>query len=80
MKQLLKRSHLELNREKMKRVLPGLGFCSLVLIRNMETEFWAKKKKQLYHFLGKGGSQQANALKTVPPLGRDWEVVLQFWE
>ena len=36
---------------------------------NMETEFWVKEKKVgLLPCQAKGGSQQANALKTVLPL------------
>ena len=49
---------------------PELGLCLLLLNRNLETEFWVKAEKNSFIALpGKGRSQQANALKTVPPLG-----------
>ena len=49
-------------------MLPNLGLCSPELNRNVETEFWVKEIKIAFIALpGKGVSQQANALKTVPP-------------
>ena len=39
---------------------------------NVETVLGEEEKRAFY---SKGGSQQANALKTAP-FGRDWEVVL----
>ena len=51
-----------------------LGLCPRVLNRNPETEFGVKEEKNSFIALpGKGGSPQANALKTVhrhPPIGR----------
>ena len=42
--------------------------------RNAEAEFWVKEKKNSFVALpGKGGSQQAHALKTVPPIRKNYE-------
>ena len=58
-------------------VLPEFGLCSLVPNRNVETEFWVKEKKNSFISLpGKGGSQQANVLMTLPHVGEDWGMVL----
>ena len=49
----------------------------------IHTFFWggAKEKKNSFISLpGKGSLQQDNASKTVLPLRRDWEVVLQCWK
>ena len=49
-------------------LLLEFGLCLLVLNRTTETEFWVQEKKNSFIALpGKGGSQQANALKTVAP-------------
>ena len=45
------------------------ALCLPVPNLNAETEFWVKEEKNsLIALPGKGGSQQANALKTVPSL------------
>ena len=40
----------------------------------MWRQFWVKEKKNSFIALpGKGGSQQANDVKTVPPIGKNCE-------
>ena len=51
-------------------VLPKLCLCPLSLNRNVETEFGVKEKKMALLLSHQRGPQQANALKTVPALGK----------
>ena len=50
-------------------MLPELGLCPPVLNRNPETVLGEGEKSSFIVFPGKGGSQQANASKTMPLLG-----------
>ena len=52
-------------------MLSKLGLSPPVLNRNLKTVFGVKEKKiALLLCPSKGGPQQANASKTVPPLGK----------
>ena len=52
-------------------LLPKLGLCPLVPDRNVETEFWVKEKDSFYCFARQRRLRQANALKTVPFIGKN---------
>ena len=61
-------------RETFYLLLPKLkfGLCPPVPKRNAETELWVKKKTNSFiTFLGTGGSQESNALRTVSPIGKN---------
>ena len=50
-----------------------LALCAPMLKRNTETEFWRNEKDSFsYSLPGKGETQQASALRTVPPFSWEW--------
>ena len=55
------------------QLLLKLGLRPLVLNRYSETEFWVKEKEKdsFYGFARQRRPQQANALNTVSPFGRE---------
>ena len=54
-----------------------LSLSPMVPNRNSETVFWLK---EFYCFARQRRTQQANALKIVPFFGREWDMVLWFWD